>query len=231
MEQLTLGLSNRLAYAASNFHVHAGVTSTIDDLLTLFRKEGFSIGYLTAPARRGKTHLSLYLVECLLRGGFLPKIIEGSDFGRWISESLPGHIFSPEEVLIVDDAHLYFSEIVPGASGPFVNLIETLRGVKAGILFLSSVGLSELPCDEHVKSRLIPGDGFTLGDPDEGDMEKLISTMARQRGIHLTDLKVEFLVRRLRRDIPSIEEYFGKLSHLSQVLGKSVKFPLLSDAI
>ena len=231
MEQLTLGLSNRLAYAASNFHVHGGVRTTIEDLITLFRSDAFSIGYLSADPRAGKTHLSVYLSDRLLQEGFLPRIVEGGDFARWSVENVNTHRFVREDVIIVDDAHAFFKDVKPGMSGPFVNLIETLRGVRAGILFLSRSPLSELPCDEHVMSRLLPGDGFALHRPDEGDMSRLISLMARQRGIHLTELKIEYLVRRLRRDVASIEEYLGKVSHLSQVLGKSVKFPLLSDAI
>lgn len=96
---------------------------------------------------------------------------------------------------------------------------------------LSGASIESFPCDEHIKSRLTPGMGFSIGAPSEDELSELLQLMARQRGINLSDRKVDFLSRRIGRDIASMEEYLEKVSHLSGILGKSIKFPLLSDAI
>jgi len=62
-------------------------------------------------------------------------------------------------------------------------------------------------------------------------MPRLVEMLATQRGIRLKERKIDFVVRRLGRDIGAVERYFDRVRHLADVLGQSVKFPVLSDAI
>ena len=77
-------------------------------------------------------------------------------------------------------------------SGAFVGFVEELRKRKSGILFLSSLELDELPCDEHVLSRLQPGAGLHIRHPEERDMADLLDSIARQRGFQLSVRKRDF---------------------------------------
>jgi chromosomal replication initiation ATPase DnaA len=99
------------------------------------------------------------------------------------------------------------------------------------LILLSREPLDHFEFDEHVRSRLIPGNGFEISPPEESDMPKLIDTIARQRGISLKDRKIDFIVRRLGRDIGALERYFDRVRHLADVLGQSVRFPVLGDAL
>lgn len=231
MEQLGLHLANRLSYASKNFCMHEGVRDCLTAAFTVVTSKQFSICYIVGAPRFGKTHCSIKISDSLVEREYLPRLVEGEDFQEWLSHQAPRLSFTALDRIIVDDADRYLTKILPGQSGPFVNLIETLRRASAGIVLLSSTPMQELPCDEHVMSRLIPGTGYIVGTPGEDDMESLIKLMAEQRGIKLKESKIGFLIKRLRRDIPSIEDYFERVSHLSRVLGQRIRFPLLGDAI
>lgn len=231
MEQLGLLLANRLSYSSKNFFEHAGVKECFQNSLAALNSPLFSICYITGAPRYGKTHLSIKLSDTLMADEYLPKFVEGEEFASWLTTQFPKSTFTSLDRIIIDDADKYFASIKPGASGPFVNFIETLRRASAGVVLLSRTPIEELPCDEHVKSRLLPGEGYQLTSPSEEDTETLVRLMAEQRGIKLKERKVGFLVRRLRKDIPSIEDYFERVMHLSRVFGQRIQYPLLNDAI
>ncbi len=224
-------LANRLSYSSKNFYVHEGVSECLSGAITALTGKDFSLCFITGSPRFGKTHLSIKISDILVEKKFLPRLIEGDDFREWLSNQAPRMTFTHLDRIIIDDADKYLKGINRGYSGPLVNLIETLRSVGAGVVFLSRTDISELPCDEHIKSRLIPGGGYKLLVPGESDTETLTRLMAEQRGIMLKERKLEFIVRRLRKDIPSIENYFERVGHLSQVLGQRIRFTLLGDAV
>lgn len=228
MNQLPLNIAHCLAYSPDNFVCHAGVAGIVDYLRSA---QGFTVLYVTAGARRGKTHLSIKLADQLTSQGRYPRLSEGRDFARLVDEFIVSGAVGSHEFFIVDDAQEYLLTVTPGNSGPFVSFFELLRKAGAGIVFLSATAIEALPCDQHVTSRLIPGAGFEIGDPAEEDIAPLIDKMAKQRGLALKEREVAYLLKRIGRDIPSIEQYFQKLQYLSQVLNRSIRFPLLSDAV
>lgn len=231
MKQLPLNIMERLAYSPDNFVAHAGVRSSYEECLGLFGRGSFAISFFHGGPRQGKTHLSIKLGDALTKRGLYPRIVEGHELAEWLSSRPSSQAFQADEVIVVDDADGYLLRIGPGASGPFVAMVEQLRVSRAGLVLLSSKQISELPCDEHVISRLLPGEGFRIGVPSDDDMLDLIRSMGLQRGLSLTERQISFLARRLRRDVDSIEQCLGNVNYLSQVLGKSIKFPLLGDAV
>jgi chromosomal replication initiation ATPase DnaA len=112
-----------------------------------------------------------------------------------------------------------------------VNFVENLRFRGAKLILLSGVDIEELGCDAHVRSRLLPGGGHSLGPPAPEDMGVLVRLLAKQRGLLLSDRQVGYLSSRLRRDCGFVEEYLERVAHLQRVLNSPIKLPLLSDAI
>lgn len=231
MNQLQLQIVPRLAYSASNFVVHAGTRGLIDDLRSTLEREQFSLTVLHGGEKRGKTHLSIRLADEMAQRAIFPHLVDGSEFSAWITQRISDSREPRGEVVIVDDADRYFTTAAAADSGPFVNIVELFRRHGGAFVFIVSKDLDQLGCDPHVMSRLRAGAQLSLGLPDGADMQELIYTMAVQRGISLTERKVEFLARRLGRDIAAIDEYLHRASQLAAASGKPLRLPVLSEAI
>jgi len=224
--QLPLKMSPRLPYTSEGFLLHNGVRNIVELIDQSFHEGEFRIFFVSGKARRGKTHLSIYLFDSAARAGFYPRLVDGQELSVKIEDINAGN-----KIVIIDDAHEYLVNVAAGNSGAFVKMVETLRVAKAKLILLSSVEVEELTCDDHVKSRLRPGQGLSIESPTDFSLSPLIQLMAKQRGLKLTDRKVNFLLRRLGQDIRSIEDYLDRVNYLSTLFGREVKFPLLSDAL
>ena len=231
MSQVPLKLVSRLSYAPENFIIHGGVRGALSESVEFLSRRGFRICCLHGKPRSGKTHLSIVAMDELGKRGLFPRLIEGAEFAESLRSGTPIAVESPEQVFIVDDADQYLSTVQPGESGPFVQFIESARVIGAGVLLIMTAETEGLPCDEHVKSRLNAALHLSTGEPADGDIPDIIHSIAKQRGLFLDAKKTNFLQRRLPRDIPAIELYVQRLNHLSQVLGKTIRFPLIADAL
>lgn len=228
--QLPLQMTTRVRYAADNFLRHHGVAALVESCRTFCAADAFALGFVVGPRRSGKTHLAIHLLDAVGAVARFPRLLEGGEFGQFIN-SVGVEPFASEDLFIVDDAHTYLETLGAGDSGPFVAFVEKLRLARAGLILLSRQPLEAFRFDEHVRSRLIPGAGLVIGPPADEDMPKLIEMMAKQRGIKLKERKIDYVVRRLGRDIGAIERYFDRVRHLADVLGQAVKFPVLGDAV
>ena len=227
MEQLSLNITPRLAYSAEGFLLHEGVSTIIDHVRVALSAKRFTLFYITGGNRSGKTHLSIYLSDILGKEGRFPRLIEGEEI-----DSRTDLIASdPGEVLLVDDIDTFLKKKGNDASGPFVNLIESYRKALCPVILFGTTPVEALTNDDHVMSRLRAGTVEIIQAPLESSLPELIELMAKQRGIRLSDRKVDFLIKRLNRSIPEIESYLERLNYLSGVFGKAIKFPLLSDAL
>lgn len=231
MQQLNLNIVPRLAYDPDNFLIHRGVKESLHTLNNMIKQDSFGLAYLHGAKRSGKTHFCIYLANCFLDNGLNVQLIEGADFA--------GTAFTDSDLLnsdanslwIVDNIDNYLIDLDAGESGTFVSFIENLRIQGAKVILTSALAINDFNCDEHVLSRIRSALQPEMGKPYEEELGELILIMARQRGIHLSARKVEFLKRRVARDIPAIEDYLDRICHLSNVLGKPVRFPLLNDAL
>jgi len=232
MEQVALNIIPRLPYSSQNFVLHEGVEPIVNALAKNFKTEGFSISLVIGLPRSGKTHLVVYLTEKLSKQGLFPNIIEGNDLPEFSYklDSLESHK-NISEPIFIDNIHEYLLSVTPGESGQFVSFVEWCRRNQVKLLLTSSVDLSQLPCDDHVMSRLRAAVDYTIGVPSDQDLPLIIEAFSRQRGVKLSKRYIDFLIRRLGRDLLSLEKYIDRLLHLSQVMGRSIKSRLLADAL
>jgi DnaA family protein len=214
--------------------LHEGVRHVYNELRTLADKNEFAVAFVEGGARSGKTHLGVKLCDELIASGHAPIMIDGAGLSTRISDYLvtaENNALSGRDVVIVDDIHLFLAALSPEQSGPFVGFYERLRAENALLILLSSVPLGDYTADEHTMSRLRQGHGLSIGSPNEEDLEGLLKQMARQRGMVLNQRNLKFLLRRLRRDVASLENYLDRLLHLTTVLGAPVRLSLVSDAM
>jgi chromosomal replication initiation ATPase DnaA len=231
MQQLTLSMLPQVVYRPDQFVRHAGVAQSLDEALATLATNKYGAVLVSGVARSGKTHFVIALAAEIGSRGLFPRFIEGGGLAQFLSGTGGTCSFRGDEVLIIDDIHLYLDGILPGESGPFVSFVERVRAAGAHLVVTSRVLPTEFRCDGHVMSRISEATHLRIQEPDEGSIPPLLSSMARQRGIKLSPKKIEFLERRIRRSISSIEEYLEKVVHLSAVLGQRVSLSLLGDAL
>ena len=231
MEQLSLGLTPKLIYSPQAFMLHSGAVHLHARALNEILQKRFSIICINGGPRTGKTHFSIRLaLDASLRGCY-PILIDGDRLHEEIA-ALSGR--SPVDhttLFIVDDFDKFFLRPDFSDSGAFVHFVESLRSANASLVVLSGRSLRELPADEHVMSRLIPGEGYVLGPPEEEEVLDLLLVMAKQRGIVLKERKRKYLLRRLGFDAASIERFLDRLLQISTGQERTLRYSFLKDAL
>lgn len=228
--QIPLDITPRLPYVPAHYIVHSGVEDVFKQCIQAIEGELFTLIWIEGAKRSGKTHLAVRLCDEVVKRNRFPRLLElaslEDDAAQVLSETATNG-----EVVIVDDIDRYLNKNQEMGSGQFVNFVEGLRRYQVPLIFLSSQSRSALRCDEHVMSRIRSGIPLNIGTPADSDLVELLKTMSRQRGFSLSDSRIAFISKRVRRDIASIEEYFDRVHHLSSVLSRSLSRPLLSEAL
>ncbi len=226
MDQLPLDIIPRLAYAPEGFVMHEGAAGVYQRCLSHLTSSGFSICCIWGPEQSGKTHFSVKLAADLAARACKPLLVDAPEFSGLAAERQLQGGFDSKDVVILDGADRYFT--AGRGSGEFVSVVEALRVARGKIALFSAVPFQELPVDDHVFSRLKPGEGFVIENPAEKDVPGLIEVMARQRGLHLSPRRIDFLSRRLARDIAAIA---GCLDYIVRPRSlKASDYAFLNDA-
>lgn len=199
MEQLPLPLKHALAYRAEGFFRHDGVRDLCFGLEAVLSRPGFQLTIVSGRRLSGKTHLAVWLSSILARLGSGVSWVDGRDLIERISQ------IEPRGPLLIDDGQIYFSQVSPGESGPFVRLVEDFRRSGQKIFLFNALEQKVFACDEHIQSRLNAAAGFTIGRPAEHDLETILLAMARQRGIDLPQTRLRFLLKRVGHSIEALD--------------------------
>ena len=224
MEQVSLNIRSRLAYAAESFVLHAGIRADYEKCLALLLQPVFRLCFFSTEPGGGKTHLSVKLLDSLADRGLQPVLLDARGFSA-LGADKPSA--DQRTVLIVDDAEQYFQLLSSADSGSFVAFIEHLRQQQAAVVFLSSRRIEDFRFDDHVRSRLLPGQGFKICAPSEEDLAPLLKAMLEQRGLSMPPRKFEFILRRMPRSIPGISGFISRLQHLALSTGGALDYPVL----
>lgn len=96
---------------------------------------------------------------------------------------------------------------------------------------LSSQSLANLLATNMLASRLIPGSGFEVGAPEEGEVDELIGAMSKQRGLNLSEVKRHYVTRRIRREVEEIDSFLSRLLLSGEIGAKLSKFQTLQDSL
>lgn len=190
----------------------------------LASSSAFTICHIIGPEGSGKTHFSVKLAEEFSTRGVTVRVYEGALAEAHAAASSPP---GQRSLFLIDDIDCYFEQAAD--SGEFISLVEKLRLTRAALALFSRRSAAELKADEHARSRIRPGEGFVMGPPGEEDLPLLVATMARQRGMLLSPRKIEFLARRVPRDIRAIAAALDQLSYVQHASGSASSFRTLDE--
>lgn len=193
--QLKLDLPAPHLYRPGLFLEHQGVTEIVGQAKLALASGKARLLWIEGAKRSGKTHLVSVIDEisrglglrlCLLAGAQLAGLL-----GELTEEDLLGYAG-----VVIDDIDIYLQSVGPGHSGQLVNLLELCRNSSRVVFALSSTALSELPCDNHVISRLRGATIALLGPPADSELPLVIDIMAKQRGVRpMPRARKSFLIR------------------------------------
>ncbi len=225
MEQLALGLIPKLLYDAAAFIPHSGVRPVCDAVSNMVAKGGFSLFYVLGAPRSGKSHFAVWIASETSARGRATVLLDGQD----LEQQLP--CAENSDVVVIDDLDRYFSRPAYSDSGAFVHLVEKLRVRGSHLILFAGKPRTELPVDEHISSRLIPGEGYFINPPAEEEMGTILSAMALQRGIMLKERKRRFLLNLLNRDTAAVEAFLDRVREISTGQERAVGYSLLRKAL
>ena len=220
MVQMLLNLRTRLVYAPDNFRLHAGVRPVLQETLELLRQDGFRLVCLNAAERYGKTHAAIWLAHSAPGHSSEVELLDSSEWRERLQQGLQPKRTGSCPIFIVDDADENLEQLTTGNSGQFVSFVENLRAQKGKLVLFGQREWRDLPCDEHIQSRLLAGVRYRLERPGEEDLGAILVTLAKQRGLVLRRRKVDYLVKHLGTDIPAFEDYLDKLRLRADRLGR-----------
>jgi chromosomal replication initiation ATPase DnaA len=231
MLQQGLDLIPRLPYVPKKFIVHSGAVKIVDASNAALNFIGFSSQIFCGHARSGKTHASIFLQDLTRQNNFIPTYLDGRDLNNFFSNIAIAREWTDHDCIIIDDAHEYFLQTLPGQSGAFVDFYEMCRRKGVKLFMFSLYNFEKLPCDDHIKSRLNASLAGNFTPPLEQELGDLIEAMAWQRGIKIGTRQRKFIDKRVKREISAIENYFSRLLHLSRLFGAKLGYGLLNDAV
>jgi len=231
--QLPLSLSHSVRYSSASFVEHAGVRSTIVTLKALSAQRGFSLAYIMGPKGSGKTHLGVCLVGKLHEEqGRDARFVSGRDLAEWYAQELLERPFQGGEVLVIDDADRALEELAQGGEpGIFVDIVERLANADGMLVLLGASVPERIRCGSQASSRLSAGLHFAIGDPQDADLDGLLDLMTKQRGLHLTESKRSYILRRVTRTLPALVACVERLEKGGDFESPSTSFELIAGAI
>ena len=247
-EQLSLELEQPLRYSSATFLLHSGVTEVVRAVARLCELQSVPLVYLQGAERSGKTHLGVYLAGShtasaqmgVVGGGALQasaRMVAAPDFLSWYSEELPVHPIEFGEMVVIDDADL----VLQGAgkvagkeadvAGSFVDLFERVARAKGVLVLLGRMSLGQVGGGPQVASRLSAGVSFLIGDPQESELDTLLDLIAKQRGLKLSEVKRQFIMRRVPRSVGALVECIERVQEFGVDAQPSTSYQKLSQAV
>jgi chromosomal replication initiation ATPase DnaA len=229
--QIPLPIAQRHRYDPKSFFIHNGVDEAAQMFAGALSSQDFSGNILLGSARTGKTHFLIYAFDQALHAKRYVQLWDAKDFRELLETGEYRSVLRAGDVALVDDVHEYLDLCEPGASGPFVSFFEHCRLGNISLVMTLAREWEQLPCDDHIQSRLKLCQISRLNNPDEPSLSAIIRHLGKQRGMQLSERKLSYLEKRLGRSIEEIEECLDRVVNLSIAQGRAVDFALLQDAI
>ena len=218
--QLPLQLVQPLRYSSSAYLVHRGVADVVTSLVTLAYQRVFSLAYVRGPLKSGKTHTGVFLVGHLKEKGKPARLIARDEIASWYESELRSQPLREGETIVLDDGDLLLEELSRNnQSGIFMDLTENLSQVDGTLVILGSVS------PERIELHLV------LEGPADAELDSLLNFITKQRGLHLSDSKRAYILRRVSRTLPALVECVEKVEETGDFSSSSTSFTVLADAV
>ncbi len=225
-----LPLSVQLADAAAFDNFHAGPNATVlAALRTLAEGDADGSMLIHGPAGSGRTHLlqaaSREAATLRRRAAYLP-------LASFVDESpavLRG--FETLDLVCLDDIDTSLHD--RSWAQALLRLLDAVRA-HGGVCLLSAaaaverLAIAPLP---DLRTRLSACATFALKRLTDEDRATLLRSRARHRGLELSDEVLDFLLRRLPRDVPSLMQALDLLDRDALELKRRLTIPFVQQAL
>lgn len=225
--QIPLHLSWEPEYRLENFFLHDGnrlAFRVVNEIAQGTFRGPTSVVFF-GPRGVGKTHLLLGLLRAF-------ESFQQGSAGRYVSgEAIgPGVVdLQPVSLLLVDDLDRLSER--DQQHWLFSNYNDFLR-TERRIVFASETDPALFRgITEDLKSRLLGGLVIELREPDEAGRKEVLSKLASDRRIHLSEAVMVFLLSRIDRSIPSLLWAVERIDRLSLAGKRPVTIPLAKQAL
>lgn len=172
--------------------------------------------YLWGPSGSGKSHLLRALQAQLQRDG---------QRVAWMDASTESAFSMPEDALwlLMDQAEGWTPEQQQAAFSAFVQ-ITSRGGVVAAAGRLPPV---DLPIRDDIRTRLGWGLVLSLWPLGESTLRQALQDEAQRRGLRLGDEVLDYVLRRLARDLKSLTGLLDRLDRYALQVQRPITVPLL----
>lgn len=230
MKQLVLDIRPDAAPTLANFVVGANA-----ELIAALREVGGEIGapmpcaahrrgepalrhlYLWGPAGSGRSHL-LRATLAAAAAGRPVCYLKAPEVGDELPET-------PDLLLAIDDV----DRLAPNAQIALFNAFNRARGNGHMLLLAGAAAPLQLALREDLRTRIGQCLIFELRGLDDEARAAILTTLARRRGLPLSDEVTDFLLRHGRRDLPSLLAVLDALDAASLERKRAITLPLLRE--
>lgn len=190
--------------------------------------EGNDALFLTGSSGAGKTHLLLGLcAEAATQErevAYLPLRM----FGERSIEALTGQ--GAAALVCIDDVEAIAG--VREAEIALFDLHNRLRAAGAAIVYAANATPSQLALDlPDLRSRLAQCTQFALNVPDEAARRAILRQRAQTRGLELDDAVLDWLFRRVDRDLGTLTALLDRLDRASLAAQRRITVPFLRQTL
>lgn len=222
---LTIGLSDRLSF--SNF-ISGKNEQVIDNLKLLIREQSGGFIYLWGKKGSGKSHLlhasCVEATQQNKKSMYLP--LDEIDFLE------PEIFLSMENQDVVCIDNLNFIEKKSEWEIGLFNLFNQLQQENKLLIVSSKVNPlgSEFKLQD-LKSRLASGIIYKMQELADDEKLMVLKARAQERGLELSQEVVDYLGKRVDRDLISLISWLDKLDEASLISKRKITVPLLRDLL
>jgi DnaA family protein len=180
--------------------------------------------YLWGESGSGKTHL-LRAVASAVQG-------QGARVG-WLDAAQwhPPEFDDAWQVVVLDDCHLYTAEQQAVAFNWFINAQSPAQGQARWVLAAGRLPPADLQLREDLRTRLGWGQVFQLQALSEAERRAVLRRAADQRGVHLSDEVMAFMLNRFSRDLSSLMHLLAQLDAYALRTQRAITIPLLKSML
>ena len=203
-----------------------------EDLIKLIKqianKEASHVLYFWGKQGTGKTHLLQAACKQAAESGHHVVYIPLKQVGELSAEML--HDLGELDLVCIDDVESVIGQVEwqQGLTWLYNELKDNHHSLIISGNNPPKNSALEL---EDLKSRLSSDQVMQIKSPDDDLKIKILKQKANERSFELSDEVIEFLIRRVDRNLTSLIEVLDKIDHASLAAKRKITIPFVKDLI
>jgi DnaA family protein len=184
--------------------------------------------FLSGPGGAGKTHLLLGLYAEATAHGHEVAYLPLRMFGARSVDALGGQ--GTAALVCIDDVDAIAG--MRDAEVALFDLHNRVRAAGAAIVYAANATPAQLAIDlPDLRSRLAQCTQFALEIPDEPARRAILRQRAQTRGLELDDAVLDWLFRRVDRDLGTLTALLDRLDRASLAAQRRITVPFLRQTL